>query len=46
MTTSSKSKNTLHRYLFDDLSVRGELVQLDDTYQHIISSKEYPAPLQ
>lgn len=46
MTTSSKSKNTLHRYLFDDLSVRGELVQLDDTYQHIISGKEYPAPLQ
>lgn len=46
MTTSSKSKNTLHRYLFEDLSVRGELVQLDDTYQHIISSKEYPAPLQ
>lgn len=46
MTTSSTSKNTLHRYLFEDLSVRGELVQLDDTYQRIISSKEYPAPLQ
>jgi len=40
------ANNLLHRYLFDDLSVRGELVQLDDTYQHIISSKEYPAPVQ
>ncbi|MBL4261441.1 Hsp33 family molecular chaperone HslO [Vibrio fluvialis] len=40
------SKNTLNRYLFEDLSVRGELVQLDETYQHMITSKEYPAPLQ
>nr|WP_237733169.1 Hsp33 family molecular chaperone HslO [Vibrio fluvialis] len=46
MTTSSVSKNTLNRYLFEDLSVRGELVQLDETYQHMITSKEYPAPLQ
>ncbi len=40
------ANNTLHRYLFEDLSVRGELVQLDDTYQQIISSKEYPKPVQ
>ncbi|MBY8183782.1 Hsp33 family molecular chaperone HslO [Vibrio fluvialis] len=40
------SKNTLNRYLFEDLSVRGELVQLDETYQHMITSKEYPAPVQ
>ncbi len=46
MTTSSVSKNTLNRYLFEDLSVRGELVQLDETYQHMITSKEYPAPVQ
>ncbi|MDF2153999.1 Hsp33 family molecular chaperone HslO [Vibrio sp. CAU 1672] len=38
--------NVLNRYLFEDLSVRGELVQLDDAYQHIISSKDYPAALQ
>ncbi|GAA5268871.1 Hsp33 family molecular chaperone HslO [Vibrio cholerae] len=36
----------LHRYLFKDLSVRGELVQLDDTYQQMISSQEYPAAVQ
>ena len=38
--------NVLNRYLFEDLSVRGELVQLADAYQEIISSKEYPTPLK
>ena len=38
--------NVLNRYLFEDLSVRGELVQLADAYQQIISSKEYPTPLK
>ncbi len=42
----STNGNVLNRYLFEDLSVRGELVQLDDAYQQIISSKEYPAALQ
>jgi len=36
----------LHRYLFEDLSVRGELVQLDDVYQAILANQAYPAPLQ
>ncbi|MHA2939385.1 Hsp33 family molecular chaperone HslO [Vibrio sp. RC27] len=40
------ANNTLSRYLFDDMSVRGELVQLDETYQRIISSKEYPAAIE
>lgn len=40
------ANNVLNRYLFEDLSVRGELVQLDEAYQQIISSKEYPAALQ
>ncbi|UPQ88044.1 Hsp33 family molecular chaperone HslO [Vibrio sinaloensis] len=40
------ASNVLNRYLFEDLSVRGELVQLDEAYQRIISSKDYPAPLQ
>lgn len=46
MTTQSMANNMLHRYLFKDLSVRGELVQLDDTYQQMISSQEYPAAVQ
>lgn len=33
----------LHRYLFDDLHVRGELVQLTDTYQQIVAAHDYPA---
>ncbi|WP_038175446.1 Hsp33 family molecular chaperone HslO [Vibrio pacinii] len=40
------ASNVLNRYLFEDLSVRGELVQLDQAYQRMISSKEYPSPLK
>ncbi|UGA54912.1 Hsp33 family molecular chaperone HslO [Vibrio sp. VB16] len=40
------AQDVLNRYLFENLSVRGELVQLDKAYQEIISSKEYPAPVQ
>ncbi|GAL23173.1 Hsp33 family molecular chaperone HslO [Vibrio maritimus] len=40
------ANNILNRYLFEELSVRGELVQMDTAYQEILSSKEYPAPLQ
>ena len=40
------TNDSLYRYLFEGVSVRGELVQLADTYQQIISSKEYPAPVQ
>ncbi|ASK56810.1 redox-regulated molecular chaperone Hsp33 [Vibrio tarriae] len=46
MTTQSMANNMLHRYLFEDLSVRGELVQLNDTYQQMISSQEYPTAVQ
>ena len=34
--------NVLNRYLFEDFSVRGELVQLSDEYQRIISAKNIP----
>lgn len=40
------ANNVLNRYLFEDLSVRGELVQLDDVYQQMLSNKDYPAPVQ
>ncbi|MGO1295676.1 MAG: Hsp33 family molecular chaperone HslO [Vibrio sp.] len=40
------ANNMLNRYLFENLSVRGELVQLDETYQKIITSKEYPTAVQ
>lgn len=40
------TNDNLYRYLFEGVSVRGELVQLSNTYQQIIASKEYPAPVQ
>lgn len=39
----STQPDMLHRYLFDDLHVRGELVQLTDTYQQIVAAHDYPA---
>ena len=45
MADPMSTSNVLNRYLFEDLSVRGELVQMDEAYQQIISSKEYPAPV-
>lgn len=36
----------LNRYLFDNLHARGELVQLNDTYQAIIANHNYPEGVQ
>ncbi|KEY58652.1 Hsp33 family molecular chaperone HslO [Serratia sp. DD3] len=36
----------LHRYLFEDYAVRGELVTVSETYQHILANHDYPAPVQ
>jgi len=35
--------DVLHRYLFDGLHVRGELVQIDNSFQDIIANHDYPA---
>lgn len=43
MTTQT---DVLNRYLFDELHVRGELVQLSKTYQDIISDHNYPAAVK
>ncbi|RYV03677.1 Hsp33 family molecular chaperone HslO [Shewanella sp. OPT22] len=40
------SIDKLHRYLFENADVRGELVQLEESYQHILSTHEYPKVLQ
>lgn len=34
--------DTLNRYLFDNMHVRGELVQLSNSYQNIIKNHNYP----
>ncbi len=36
------SKDILHRYLFDNADVRGEMVQLEKSYQDIIKAHNYP----
>lgn len=38
--------DTLHRYLFDNYQVRGELVQLQQSYQQVLASQNYPVPVQ
>ncbi|MEC5343826.1 Hsp33 family molecular chaperone HslO [Brenneria populi] len=36
----------LHRYLFENHAVRGELVTVSDTYQQILAHHDYPEPVQ
>lgn len=40
------SKDILHRYLFDNADVRGEMVQLEKSYQDIIQAHTYPDVIQ
>ncbi|MGI2066905.1 Hsp33 family molecular chaperone HslO [Shewanella sp. MF08487] len=40
------TQDILHRYLFDNADVRGEMVQLQDSYQQVISAQPYPPVLQ
>ncbi|WP_028112668.1 Hsp33 family molecular chaperone HslO [Ferrimonas kyonanensis] len=36
------SQDKLHRYLFEQADVRGEIVQLQDSYQQMLAGKPYP----
>lgn len=38
----SNPKDLLHRFLFNDSNVRGELVRLDDTWQALLAHQDYP----
>ena len=40
------NQDTLHRYLFDNADVRGELAQLSDSYRQIINAQDYPERLK
>ena len=40
------SFDQLHRYIFDKANVRGELVRLEDSYQAILDSGDYPPVIQ
>jgi molecular chaperone Hsp33 len=36
----------LHRYLFENYAVRGELVTVSETWQHIMENHDYPQPVK
>ncbi|QBF84860.1 Hsp33 family molecular chaperone HslO [Shewanella maritima] len=40
------NKDTLHRFVFDNLDVRGEIAQLEQSYQQILAANNYPVVLQ
>jgi molecular chaperone Hsp33 len=39
-------QDLLHRYLFDQLDVRGELVQINSTYNEMVTKHNYPVPVK
>jgi molecular chaperone Hsp33 len=39
-------QDLLHRYLFENLDVRGELVQIESTYNEMIADHNYPEPVK
>lgn len=40
------NQDLLYRYLFEEYEVRGELVQLDHTYRHVVEAQNYPVQVQ
>ncbi|WP_299009347.1 Hsp33 family molecular chaperone HslO [uncultured Shewanella sp.] len=40
------NKDTLHRYLFENVDVRGQIVQLEESYQAILAAHPYPVAIQ
>jgi molecular chaperone Hsp33 len=38
--------DTLQRFIFENAAVRGELVEISDTWQQVQSRKDYPAPVR
>ena len=40
------SFDQLQRFIFNEANVRGELVQLQQSYQHILNSYAYPPAIQ
>ena len=37
--------DTLHRFLFDDLDIRGAVVRLGPVWQQLLTGRDYPAPV-
>lgn len=39
-------QDQMHRYLFENYAVRGELVTVSDTWQQIVNGHDYPQPVK
>nr|MDQ2695527.1 Hsp33 family molecular chaperone HslO [Pseudomonadota bacterium] len=39
-------RDCLHRFLFDDLDLRGEIVHLDEAWQAVLARRDYPPPVR
>lgn len=37
--------NTVQRFLFDDLDIRGAVVRIDSVWQQLLTGRNYPAPV-
>ena len=37
--------NTVQRFLFDDLDIRGAVVRLDGVWEKLMTGRNYPAPV-
>ncbi|MDQ2068751.1 Hsp33 family molecular chaperone HslO [Natronospira bacteriovora] len=46
MSESGKQADSLHRFLFEEAPVRGELVHLDSSWQAALEHSDYPAPVR
>ena len=40
------NNDILHRYIFDNVDVRGEIVQLENSYQEVLSAHTYPVAIE
>lgn len=40
------NRDNLHRFVFEDVGVRGELVQLDASWQAVLAGHDYPAAVR
>lgn len=40
------SNDLLHRFMFDDCDIRGEIVTLGDSYREVLSNNQYPPAVQ
>lgn len=40
------SNDLLHRFIFDDCDIRGEIVTLGDSYQEVLANNPYPRAIQ